>query len=186
MIKSIIFAAPSGSGKTTIVKHILSKYPNIEFSISVTTREPRYNEKNGVDYHFLSIDSFKQMIDLGYFLEYQEVYKDQFYGTLKSDVIEKWNNGKIVMFDIDVVGGVNLKKILGDESLSIFVKAPSIKELENRLINRKTEDIDKIKIRVDKAIEEMAFENDYDFVVINENIDNAIKQSETKIESIMS
>ena len=133
MSKSLIFSSPSGSGKTTIVRHVLNKFPNVKFSISATSRPIRGNEVDGRDYHFFTTDKFKSMIECGEFLEYQEVYPDQFYGTLESDVQLIWDMGGIVIFDVDVVGGVNLKKILGDNALSFFVKAPSIEIFEQRL-----------------------------------------------------
>jgi guanylate kinase len=173
MSKSIIFSAPSGSGKTTIVRHVLNKFPNIQFSISATSRPVRGDEVDGRDYHFFTVDKFKSMIECGEFLEYQEVYPNQFYGTLESDVQLIWDMGGIVIFDVDVVGGINLKKILGDNALSFFVKAPSIEILEQRLRDRKTESEDKIQMRINKAHDEMNYQDHFDEVVINDNLELA-------------
>jgi guanylate kinase len=181
MIKSLIFSAPSGSGKTTIVREILKKYPQIKFSISATSRPIRGNEVDGRDYHFFTVDKFKSMIECGEFLEYQEVYPNQFYGTLESDVQLIWDMGGIVIFDVDVVGGVNLKKILGDGSLSFFVKAPSIEVLEQRLKDRKTESEDKIKMRVNKAHVEMSYQNQFDRIIVNSDLVSAIEEVESII-----
>jgi guanylate kinase len=184
MIKSIIFSAPSGSGKTTIVKHILQTFPNIKFSVSATTRSIRPGEADGKDYHFISIEDFKSKIEKGEFIEYEEVYPGLFYGTLKSEVQKIWNDGGIVIYDMDVVGGVNLKKQFGEESLSFFVKVPSIEELEERLRSRGTETEEKIQMRISKAKQEMEFENQFDITLINNNLENTLKITEEIIKSI--
>lgn len=184
MIKSIIFSAPSGSGKTTIVKHILQTFPNIKFSVSATTRPIRPGEADGKDYHFISIEDFKSKIEKGEFIEYEEVYPGLFYGTLKSEVQKIWNDGGIVIYDMDVVGGVNLKKQFGEESLSFFVKVPSIEELEERLRSRGTETEEKIQMRISKAKQEMEFENQFDITLINNNLENTLKITEEIIKSI--
>lgn len=181
MNKVIIFSAPSGSGKTTLVKHCLGQFPELEFSISATTRSPRGEEINGKDYHFLTPDEFRQKINENAFIEYEEVYADKFYGTLKSEVERIWANQKIVIFDVDVVGGVNLKKIFGKQAMSIFIAPPSIEELEKRLINRNTDSLEIIKMRVNKAQEELSYQNQFDKIIINKDLDLAKKEIETLI-----
>ena len=178
MIKSIIFSAPSASGKTTIVKHIIKKFPKIRFSISATTREIRPGEIDGRDYHFISPDKFKEMIINKEFIEYEEVYKDQFYGTLVSEVNKIWDDGGIVIYDMDVVGGLNLKNKFGDESLSFFVKVPTIEELGRRLKNRNTESEEKIKMRIDKAKSEILFENKFDKIIVNDELEKTLNEVE--------
>ena len=185
MSKSLIFSAPSGSGKTTIVRHVLNKFPNVKFSISATSRPIRGNEVDGRDYHFFTTDKFKSMIECGEFLEYQEVYPDQFYGTLESDVQLIWDMGGIVIFDVDVVGGVNLKKILGDNALSFFVKAPSIEILEQRLRGRNTESEDKIEMRVSKAISEMEYQSQFDRIITNDDLDKALNEVYKEIDAFL-
>ena len=185
MVKSIIFSAPSGSGKTTIVKHILKSFPQIKFSISATTRPMRSGEEDGKDYYFLSTAWFKHMIELGEFVEWQEVYKDQYYGTLKSEVKRIWDEGGIVIYDMDVIGGVNLKKNFGDESLSFFIKVSSIEELENRLRNRGTETNEKIQIRISKAKMEMEYEYQFDKVIINNDLETTLNEVEEIIKTIL-
>jgi len=184
MVRSIIFSAPSGSGKTTIVKHILQTFPNIKFSVSATTRPMRPGEVDGKDYHFISVDDFKSKIEMGEFIEYEEVYPGLFYGTLKSEVQKIWNDGGIVIYDMDVVGGVNLKKQFGEESLSFFVKVPTIEELEERLRSRGTETEEKIQMRILKAKQEMECEHQFDVVLVNNNLENTLKITEEIIKSI--
>jgi len=184
MVKSIIFSAPSGSGKTTIVKHILQTFPNIKFSVSATTRPMRPGEVDGKDYHFISVGDFKSKIESGEFIEYEEVYPGLFYGTLKSEVQKIWNDGGIVIYDMDVVGGVNLKKQFGEESLSFFVKVPTIEELEERLRSRGTETEEKIQMRILKAKQEMECEHQFDVVLVNNNLENTLKITEEIIKSI--
>lgn len=184
MVKSIIFSAPSGSGKTTIVKHILQTFPNIKFSVSATTRPMRPGEVDGKDYHFISVEDFKSKIESGEFIEYEEVYPGLFYGTLKSEVQKIWNDGGIVIYDMDVVGGVNLKKQFGEESLSFFVKVPTIEELEERLRSRGTETEEKIQMRISKAKQEMEWEHQFDVVLVNNNLENTLKITEEIIKSI--
>jgi guanylate kinase len=184
MVKSIIFSAPSGSGKTTIVKYILQNFPSIQFSISVTTRQIRPGETNGKDYHFISVEEFKSKIENDEFIEYEEVYPGLFYGTLKSEVQKIWNDGGIVIYDMDVVGGVNLKKQFGQESLSFFVKVPTIEELEERLRSRGTESEEKIQMRISKAKSEMEYENQFDIILVNSNLENTLKITEEIIKSL--
>ena len=177
--KLIVFSAPSGSGKTTIVKHLLGiEKLNLEFSISATSREARGEEVEGKDYYFLSLKEFKNKIKSEEFLEWEEVYRDNFYGTLKSEVERIWAQGKHVIFDIDVVGGIDIKRIYPERTLSVFVKPPSIEELKIRLKKRSTESDDKINMRVAKASIELATAPQFDFIIENDNLDVALKEAE--------
>jgi len=175
--KLVIISAPSGAGKTTIVKHLLNSGLNLSFSVSATTRSPRGTEEDGKDYFFLSVAEFRKKITNDEFVEWQEVYKDLMYGTLKSELERIWANGKHVLFDVDVKGGINLKKMFGINSIAIFVMPPSVKELENRLIKRGTESPEKIKIRVDKAQEELGLANQFDTVIVNHQLDKAKREA---------
>ncbi|ETN94567.1 guanylate kinase [Zhouia amylolytica] len=176
--KLIIFSAPSGSGKTTIVKHLL-EHPelNLEFSISATTRQPRGEEKDGINYYFLSLDNFKQHIKNGDFVEWEEVYRDNFYGTLKTEVERIWAQGKNVIFDIDVAGGLRIKRKFPEETLAVFVKPPSIDELKIRLKKRKTESEDKINMRIAKASVELATAPQFDTIIKNYDLDTAKQEA---------
>jgi guanylate kinase len=176
--KALIFSAPSGSGKTTVVRHLLNKFPELEFSISATTREPRKGEINGNDYEFLTENEFRQAIDLNKFLEYEEVYPGRFYGTLISSVENIWQSGKHVIFDVDVVGGVNLKKKLGNQALAVFIKVKSIGDLEKRLKKRDSDSSHEIKKRVNKAIEEIKYESFFDTTLINDKLDQTLRDAE--------
>lgn len=177
--KLIVFSAPSGSGKTTIVRHLLSKEKlNLAFSISATSREKRGEETDGEDYYFLSASDFKSKIKNEEFLEWEEVYRDNFYGTLKSEVERIWSLGKHVIFDIDVSGGLRIKRKFPDETLAIFVKPPSIDELKIRLKNRKTESEDKINMRVAKASAELATAPLFDVVIKNNDLKTALDEAE--------
>ena len=176
--KCIIFSAPSGAGKTTIVHHLLSKNLGLEFSISACSRDPRPNEVDKKDYHFLGIDGFKDKIKEQAFVEWEEVYTNNFYGTLKSEMERIWSEGKAVIFDIDVIGGLNIKKQFGDNAYSIFVKPPSYEELEKRLRGRSTESEDKINQRMEKASKELAFSSEFDCILINDNLDEACVKAE--------
>mgnify|MGYP001157842250 CR=1 FL=1 len=171
--KLIIVSAPSGAGKTTLVKHLLSSTDDLEFSISCATRSPRENEKNGKDYYFISIEDFKQKIANDEFAEWEEVYTNNFYGTLKSEIDRIWSKGKSVIFDIDVVGGINLKKIYPENSLSIFIMPPSIEELENRLRNRQTESEEKVKMRIEKAEKELMMAKKFDVILLNDSLEKS-------------
>lgn len=176
--KSIIFSAPSGAGKTTIVHHLLSLDLGLEFSISACSRGPRSHEVDGKDYYFLDVEAFKQKIEEEAFVEWEEVYTNNFYGTLKSEMERIWQNGKTVIFDVDVVGGLNLKKEFGDNALAIFVQPPSFEELENRLRGRSTESEDKIRQRMEKAAKELAFAEEFDFILINDDLKVAFETAE--------
>jgi guanylate kinase len=175
--KFIIFSAPSGAGKTTIVKHLLQKGLPLEFSISATSRKPRGVEINGKDYFFLTTDDFRQKIAENQFIEWEEVYAGNYYGTLKNEVERIWKNNNHVLFDIDVKGGVNLKKQFPDITLSIFVMPPSVEELERRLVARSTDDAETIKKRVSKAVEEIKFADQFDLIIVNDNLEDAQKKA---------
>ena len=177
--KLFVFSAPSGSGKTTIVRHLLQQEKfNLEFSISATSREPRGFEKNGVDYYFISLKDFKNHIKADDFLEWEEVYRDNFYGTLKSEVERIWAQKKHVIFDIDVVGGLRIKKKYPKETLSVFVKPPSVDELKIRLKKRKTESEEKINMRIAKASVELATAPQFDKIIKNYDLPVALKEAE--------
>jgi guanylate kinase len=173
----IIISAPSGAGKTTIVKDLLNRGLNLEFSVSATTRVIRENETDGKDYYFLSVKEFKERIENDEFVEWQEVYRDHFYGTLKKEIDRIWSNGNNALFDVDVRGGINLKKIFGEKSLSIFIMPPSLDILEKRLIARGTDKPEKIRMRVEKAAEEILLSNQFDHTVVNEVLENAINDT---------
>ncbi|MBC3758349.1 guanylate kinase [Hyunsoonleella sp. SJ7] len=180
--KLIVFSAPSGSGKTTIVRHLLNiEDLNLEFSISATSRKKRGNEEDGKDYYFLSTKEFKNKIKSGEFLEWEEVYRDNFYGTLKTEVERIWAKGKNVIFDIDVSGGLRIKRKFPQETLAIFVKPPSIDELKIRLKKRKTESEDKINMRVAKASAELATAPLFDTIIINDDLDRALEDAEKQV-----
>jgi guanylate kinase len=180
--KVIIFSAPSGAGKSTIVNHLLAKYPELEFSISATSRAPRGQEKHGIEYYFFSSDEFRKLIAEDSFVEYEEVYAGSFYGTLKSEVDRIWAKGHTIIFDIDVQGGVNLKRIFGEQALSIFIQAPSVDILRERLIGRGTDTMEAIEKRVAKAASEMEFtEGKFDYVLINDNLEKALAEAENVI-----
>lgn len=176
--KLIIFSAPSGSGKTTIVKHLLQEDFDLEFSISATSRPARGTEKHSKDYYFLSADEFRKKIANNEFLEWEEVYTDKYYGTLKSEVERIRNNGKNVIFDVDVVGGCNIKEYYGEEALSVFVQPPSIEELEKRLIDRSTDSSEVITTRIEKAEYELTFASQFDVIIINNKLEDALKNAE--------
>lgn len=183
--KLIIFSAPSGSGKTTLVRHLLDKRNDLDFSISCTTRPIRGTEIDGVDYYYLSVEDFKDKIKNDEFAEWEEVYKDRFYGTLNKEIERIWQKKHHVIFDIDVVGGINLKKKFGERALSVFVQPPSIEELERRLTERNTDSIEDLKIRIDKAEHELTYSNQFDVVIINDDLKLAKKEIEQKIENFL-
>lgn len=173
--KLIIFSAPSGSGKSTLVQHLMTEYPELrlKFSISCTSRAPRGTERNGVEYFFLSPDEFRQKISAGEFLEYEEVYQDKFYGTLKSQVETQAGRGENVVFDVDVKGGCTIKKYYGDRALSVFIQPPSVEELRKRLVGRATDAPEVVEQRLAKAEYELTFADKFDKVIINDDLDVA-------------
>ena len=179
--KLIIFSAPSGSGKSTIVRHLLRRDVPIEFSVSATNRASRGREENGVDYYFLSSEEFKSKINSKAFLEWEEVYPDRYYGTLNAEVDRIWANGMQVVFDIDVEGGLNLKKQFGERALSVFIKAPSLDVLKERLMARNTEDQENLNMRLDKAKSEMAYAKYFDLVIVNDDLEIAQEQAYQRV-----
>jgi guanylate kinase len=184
--KLVIFSAPSGSGKTTIVKHLLKTNPNLGFSISACTRDKRgRNEEHGKDYYFLTPDEFKKKIDNNEFVEYEEVYQGAFYGPLKSEIERIWATGKDVIFDVDVKGGLSLKKYYGNRALAIFVKCPSMEVLEQRLRSRKTETEDSISTRLFKVKFEMGFENQFDVTLLNSDLNQALKDAQKLVDDFL-
>jgi guanylate kinase len=174
--KCIIFSAPSGAGKTTLVHRLLASSENYAFSVSACSREPRENEIDGRDYYFIGLDSFREKIKENAFVEWEEVYKDNYYGTLKSELNRIWSLGKTVVFDVDVVGGMNLKKIFKDNALAIFVNPPSLEVLEKRLRGRKTESEEKINMRIAKATIELDRAFEFDVIVENNVLEEAVEQ----------
>ncbi|MCB2206891.1 MAG: guanylate kinase [Bacteroidetes bacterium] len=175
--KLIIFSAPSGAGKTTLVRYVMSRIDTLTFSVSACSRKKRDYETDGKDYHFLSIAAFKEKIENNEFIEWEEVYPDHFYGTLFSEVDQKRNAGKHVVFDVDVIGGMNLKKIFGDEALAIFIKPPSFEILRERLLKRGTDKKEDIETRVKKAAYELGFEKNFDVSIVNDDLEKAQKET---------
>lgn len=175
--KLIIFSAPSGSGKTTIVKRMLELFPQLEFSISATSRAPRGTEQNGRDYYFLSADEFSQAVEQDQFVEWEEVYKGTCYGTLKSELERIWSKGNVIVFDVDVMGGLNLKRIFGDKALAIFVMPPSVEELRRRLEGRGTDAPEVIEKRVAKAEFELGKAEGFDCRVVNDDLETAVAET---------
>ena len=172
--KIIIFSAPSGSGKSTLIGHLLKRFPQLEFSISATSRAPRGSEVNGKEYYFLTNEEFKNKVAAGEFVEWEEVYAGTCYGTLRSELKRIWDKGHVIVFDVDVKGGVNLKKIFGDDALSIFIMPPSVEELRRRLEKRGTDTPETIAKRVAKAEEEITYAPLFDKIVVNDSLETAI------------
>lgn len=184
--KAIIFSAPSGSGKTTIVKHLLQVNPKLGFSISACTRDKRgRNEENGKDYYFLTPEEFKKKIDNAEFIEWEEVYAGNFYGTLKSEVERIWREGRHVIFDVDVKGGLHLKEYFGEKALAVFVKVPSIEALKERLTDRQTETENSLSQRIFKAKFEMTFEDKFDVTLVNEDLEESLKKAEKLVDNFL-
>ena len=185
--KLIVFSAPSGSGKTTIVQHLLKqKNLNLDFSISATSREKRGQEIDGKDYHFISPEKFKRHIEQHEFVEWEEVYQDNFYGTLKSEVERIWSEGKHAIFDIDVIGGLRIKKKFPEKTLAVFVKTPTVESMEARLRSRKTDSEEKIIERLAKADRELAMADKFDVILINDDLDTAPQEAVAMIEQFIS
>ena len=183
--KLIIFSAPSGSGKTTIVKRLLQIFPQFEFSISATSRAPRGTEQNGVDYFFLSQEEFREKIEQEAFVEWEEVYNGTCYGTLKSEMRRIWNKGNVIIFDVDVMGGISLKRIFGDNACSIFIMPPSIDALRERLIGRATDSMETIEQRIAKASFELTKAPEFDHVIVNDILDTAVSETEQVINNFL-
>ncbi|MGN1215711.1 MAG: guanylate kinase [Candidatus Cryptobacteroides sp.] len=184
--KVLIFSAPSGAGKSTIVGHILGIWKDtMEFSVSATSRAPRGTEQNGKEYHFVTPEEFRKLIEEDRLVEYEEVYKDHFYGTLKSEVERIWAAGHTIIFDVDVKGGINLKKYFGDKALSIFIKAPSVEVLRQRLVKRGTDSPEAIAERVAKASREMEFAPQFDYVLVNDDLATAFGEVEKVVEDFL-
>ncbi len=179
--KCIIFSAPSGAGKTTIVHRLLNDLTTLEFSVSACSREARPNEKNGEDYYFLGVEEFQKKINEQAFVEWEEVYPNNFYGTLKSEIERIWSHNKVVIFDVDVVGGLNLKHFFGSNALAVFVQPPSIEVLEERLRSRKTETEEKIHMRISKSNFEMDRAKEFDYILVNNDLDHAVTEIKERI-----
>lgn len=183
--KVVIFSAPSGSGKSTIVNHILGLHPEMEFSVSATSRSPRGEERDGVEYLFYPADIFRALVAADKFVEYEEVYQDRFYGTLKSEVNRIWGKGHVIIFDVDVKGGVSLKKYFGEKAMSVFIQAPSIETLRNRLECRGTDCREDIEARVAKAAEEMTYAPRFDHILINDDLQTAFAEAEKLVDGFL-
>lgn len=184
--KLVIFSAPSGSGKSTIINYLLQKGLDLKFSVSATSRPPRGQEKNGVEYFFLSPEEFKSKIEAGEFLEYEEVYPNRFYGTLKAPVDDMLKRGINVIFDVDVVGGCNIKKFYGERALSVFIQPPSVDELRKRLVSRATDSEEVIEDRIAKAEYELSFADRFDVVIVNDVLEKAEQQAYKLISEYLS
>ena len=183
--KVIIFSAPSGSGKSTIVGRLLADYPNLEFSISATSRAPRGNETDGREYYFFTREEFEDKIRNGEFVEYEEVYEGSYYGTLKSEVERIWAKGHAIIFDIDVKGGVNLKSLYGDTAMSVFIMPPDMETLKKRLESRGTDSAESIEKRLARAKEEMEYRAKFDHVVVNDDLETAVKDTRRLIDAFL-
>lgn len=183
--KLVIISGPSGTGKTTIVKYLLDSGLNLAFSVSATTREPRATEKDGTDYYFLPLNEFREKIEKGEFVEWEEVYKDILYGTLRSEMERIWSNGCHVLFDVDVKGAINLKKIYGNHAIALFIMPPSIEDLKKRLAGRASESEEKIKMRVEKAEEEIALSIQFDTIIVNKILDVAKEETLQMVSSFL-
>ena len=185
MGKLVIFSAPSGSGKTTIVRELLKRFDRFEFSISATSRQPRGQEQDGVDYYFLTSDEFRSRVERDEFVEWEEVYAGTCYGTLKSEMERIWNKGNVIVFDVDVMGGINLKRLFGDDACSIFIMPPSIEELERRLRGRGTDSEEVIQKRIAKAEFELSKSGDFDFTVVNDVLADAVAEATQIIDNFL-
>jgi guanylate kinase len=181
----IIFSAPSGAGKSTIVRHLVNLDLGLEFSISATSREPRQGEQEGIDYYFISAGAFREKISRGEFIEWEEVYPGTYYGTLRSEVERICDGGKSVLFDIDVAGGLNLKKLYGDHALAVFVRPPSMEVLEQRLRDRGTDGDDSLKVRIEKAIHEMEYAGQFDRILVNDRLEKTLEEAEILVRNFL-
>lgn len=177
MGKLVIFSAPSGSGKTTIVRELLKRFDCFEFSISATSRKPRGEERDGVDYYFLSNDEFRARVERDEFVEWEEVYAGTCYGTLRSEMERIWAKGNVILFDVDVMGGIKLKRLFGDDACSVFIMPPSVEELERRLRGRGTDAEEVIRKRIDKAEFELSKSSEFDFTVVNDDLHQAVDET---------
>ena len=185
MGKLVIFSAPSGSGKTTIVRELLKRFPQFEFSISATSRLPRGKEQNGVDYYFLTNEEFRSRVERDEFVEWEEVYAGTSYGTLKSEMERIWSKGNVIVFDVDVIGGINLKRLFGKDACSVFIMPPSVEELERRLRGRGTDSEEVILKRIGKAEFELSKAPEFDHVVVNDVLDVAVNETAAIIENFL-
>ena len=185
MGKLVIFSAPSGSGKTTIVRELLKLFPQFEFSISATSRKPRGQEQHGIDYYFLSNEEFRQRVERDEFVEWEEVYEGTCYGTLKSEVERIWSKGNVIIFDVDVMGGINLKRLFGDDACSMFIMPPSVEELERRLRGRGTDSEEVIQKRIAKAEFELSKSPEFDHTVVNDDLQVAVDEAATIIRNFL-
>lgn len=183
MQKLLLFAAPSGSGKTTIVRRLLPLFPSLAFSVSATTRSPRANEEHGRDYYFLDKEAFLKKMESGDFVEWEEVYPGVFYGTLRQEVERLWAEGKDVVFDVDVQGALRIKQAYPEQSLAVFVKPPSVEVLAERLRSRQTEDAASLETRIGKAAEELQFENKFDYVLVNDTLEIAVEEAKQLVQN---
>ena len=183
--KMFIFTAPSGAGKTTIVRHLLDKYDFLDFSISATTRQKRPHEQDKVDYYFMTVEEFRENVAKGAFIEWEEVYENQFYGTLKSEVDRIWSDHKHLVFDIDVKGAQNIKRFFGDKCMSVFVRPPSVEVLIDRLVNRNTETPESLQKRIKKVHREMEYENTFDMVLVNDLLEVSLVEAEHIVETFI-
>lgn len=183
--KCVIFSAPSGAGKTTIVHYLLNEFPELAFSVSACSREPRSNEVDGKDYYFLGLAGFQNQIKADAFVEWEEVYANNFYGTLKSELTRIWSEGKTVIFDVDVIGGLNIKKYFGDNALAVFVQPPNYEALEERLRYRSTETEEKIQMRLAKAKEELGHADQFDTILVNDDLTIACAAAKQLIEQFI-
>jgi len=183
--KLILFCGPSGSGKTTIVHHLLKNNSRLAFSVSATTRTKRETERDGIDYHFLTVEEFKKKIELDEFIEWEEVYENRFYGTLKTEIEKIWQQGKVVVFDVDVEGGLKIKKKFGDEMLSVFVMPPSVDDLHKRLHARETETAESLKARIEKSEHELTFAFRFDQLLINDEREKAFEEAQRLVDNFL-
>jgi guanylate kinase len=183
--KLLLFCGPSGSGKTTIVHHLLETDPRLAFSVSATTRKKRENEKDGIDYHFITVDDFKRRIEENAFVEWEEVYAGGFYGTLKSEIEKIWSDGKVPVFDVDVEGGLKVKKIYGNKLLAVFVQPPSIEELHKRLTLRNSETPESFKVRIEKSELELTYAIRFDRVIVNDKLKFALKEAKLLVNDFL-